>query len=117
RQDLECKHRELARVGVVHKKLAAHVGKYDGIFVRLCLLWHCIESPGTEPPSTVSEKCARRVADFLAHFLFPHAVAFYTDVYGLSRKERRLPPRARTGAADKPGHSAGRPENAGAKAV
>jgi len=90
RQELENKHRELVRATVVNKKLAAHVGKYDGIFARLCLLWHCIESPGTEPLPVVSEECAGRVAEFLSHFLLPHAAVFYTDVYGLADDHDRL---------------------------
>src|SRR5262249_51579407 len=72
------------------KKLAAHIGKYDGLFVRLCLLWHCVESSGEEPAPDISEACVRRVADFLSRFLFPHAVAFYANVYGLSEDHERL---------------------------
>src|SRR5262249_54918104 len=90
RQELEHKHRELIKAEIVNKKLAAHIGKYDGIFARLCLLWHCIESPGMEPLPEVSEDCARRVANFLGYFLLPHAVAFYTDVYGLADNHDRL---------------------------
>jgi hypothetical protein len=28
----------------VNKKLASHLGKYDGLFARLCIVFHCIES-------------------------------------------------------------------------
>jgi len=90
RQELENKHREMMSVTMINKKLAAHIGKYDGIFARLCLLWHCIESPGTEPLPMVSEECAGRVAEFLSHFLLPHAAVFYTDVYGLADDHDRL---------------------------
>ena len=38
----------------------------------------------------INVACARRVADFLSHFLLPHAIAFYTDVYGLSDDHHRL---------------------------
>ena len=43
----------------INKKLAAHIGKYDGIFARLCLLWHCIESADGDLPAYVSEATAR----------------------------------------------------------
>jgi hypothetical protein len=43
REKLEQKHIELMDYEIINRKLAAHVGKYDGIFARLCLLWHCIE--------------------------------------------------------------------------
>jgi hypothetical protein len=90
RRELENKHREMMSVTIINKKLAAHIGKYDGIFARLCLLWHCIESPGTEPLPMVSEESAGRVAEFLSCFLFPHAYAFYTSIYGLSDDHDRL---------------------------
>jgi Protein of unknown function (DUF3987) len=90
REDMERKHCELATIEIINKKLSAHVGKYDGIFARLCLLWHCIENPGTELPPQIGAACAQRVADFLSRFLFPHALAFYTSIYGLSDDHDRL---------------------------
>jgi hypothetical protein len=89
RQALERKHRDLAEYDL-NKKFSAHLGKYDGIFTRLCLLWHCIESPGAEPLPEITEACAQKVADFLTHFLLPHALAFYTSIYGLSDDHDRL---------------------------
>src|SRR5690606_10356572 len=61
----------------VNAKLAAHIGKYDGLFARLCLLWHCIESTGNRPASTIPGDVAERVRDFLFLYLYPHALAFY----------------------------------------
>src|SRR5262249_29061570 len=90
REDMERKHCELATIEIINNKLSAHVGKYDGIFARLCLLWHCIENPGTELPPQIGAACAQRVADFLSRFLFPHALAFYTNIYGLSDDHDRL---------------------------
>ena len=43
RTHLETKHLELMNLESINKKLAAHIGKYDGLFVRLCVIWHCIE--------------------------------------------------------------------------
>ncbi|MGO8202824.1 DUF3987 domain-containing protein [Rhizobium ruizarguesonis] len=68
----------------VNVKLAAHCGKFNGMFARLCLVWHCIEAKGDRPPSSINEDVALRVRDFLYGFLYPHAIAFYTDVIGLS---------------------------------
>jgi hypothetical protein len=86
RQELERKHIELASLESINKKLAAHIGKYDGIFVRLCLIWNCIEGgPGRIPEST-----ARRVANFLHQFLLPHAMAFYAGTLGLSDDHDQL---------------------------
>jgi hypothetical protein len=72
---------------LVNAKLAAHLGKYDGLFARLCLLWHCIESSGSKPATTVPADVADRVRAFLYDFLLPHAVAFYTSVLGLSDRQ------------------------------
>lgn len=74
----------------VNVKLAAHCGKLNGLFARLCLVWHCIESSSERPASTVDEDVAIRVRDFLYDFLYPHAVAFYTDVVGLSDRQDAL---------------------------
>jgi uncharacterized protein DUF3987 len=91
REDVERKqYDEWPAIELINKKLAAHFGKYDGIFGRLCLLWHCIENPHTSVSSQVGAKCARRVADFLSRFLARHAIAFYANIYGLSDDHDRL---------------------------
>ncbi|WP_162244719.1 DUF3987 domain-containing protein [Aureimonas sp. Leaf454] len=85
RAELEVKHQALAAAWQdVNLKLSAHFGKYDGLFARLCVLWHCVESAGARPASVVEEDTARRVAAFLHDFLRPHAIAFYTGILGLS---------------------------------
>jgi hypothetical protein len=91
RQRLEQKHVGFMAYEAVNKKLAAHIGKYDGLFARLCVIWHCIENASAEQlPSVVTEKTARRVAEFLHAFLLPHALAFYAGVLGLSDDHDRL---------------------------
>jgi hypothetical protein len=87
RQQLEQKHLDLMAFETINRKLAAHIGKYDGIFARFCLIWHCIEHDN--PPKCVSEETARRVADFLHGFLLPHALAFYASL-GLADDQERL---------------------------
>jgi Protein of unknown function (DUF3987)/Bifunctional DNA primase/polymerase, N-terminal/Primase C terminal 2 (PriCT-2) len=88
REQLEQKHLDLMACRTLNRKLAAHIGKYDGIFARMCLLWHVIEDE--EMTNVVGADTAQRVADFLHRFLLPHAMAFYTTVFGLSDDNNRL---------------------------
>jgi hypothetical protein len=90
REKLEAKHLELARMEVVNKKLASHIMKYNGLFARLALLWHCIEHSEGELPLVITAQTAQRVADFMHKFLLPHAIAFYAGVLGLSDEHDRL---------------------------
>ena len=91
RLDLEKKHLELSHCSTLNRKLTSHIGKYNGIFARLCVIWHCVEHAGrAELPAVVTDDTARRVADFLHDFLFPHAMAFYANVLGLSNDHDRL---------------------------
>jgi DNA polymerase I-like protein with 3'-5' exonuclease and polymerase domains len=87
REELEHRHLALMACEVINRKLAAHIGKYDGLFARLCLLWHCIED---SKELEITEHTARRVADFMHRFLLPHATAFYADMLELSDDHDRL---------------------------
>jgi Protein of unknown function (DUF3987) len=103
RRHLEQRHLDLMQCGI-NKKFAAHIGKYDGLFARLCVLWHCVEHseaplelfepdqpPARRPlPAVVTEQTAQRAAAFLHTFLLPHAVAFYGGLLGLSDEHDRL---------------------------
>lgn len=85
RDGLELEHHELQIAWeTINKKLASHIGKLDGLFARLCVVWHCIETEGDRPGVDIPESVAKRVAEFMRRFLFPHAIAFYTGVLGLS---------------------------------
>jgi hypothetical protein len=93
REELERKHLDLMLLEGLNRKLTSHFGKYNGMFARLCLVWHCVEHAAGgvgELPAVVTEATARRVADFLHGFLKPHAVAFYVGVLGLSNDHDRL---------------------------
>ena len=49
RHRLEAKHLDLQKsFEAINRKLAAHIGKYDGLFARLCVIWHAIEHAGWE---------------------------------------------------------------------
>ncbi len=88
RHDLVAEFYDLARGWeTVNKMLGAHFGKYDGAFSRLCIIWQCAESDGDQPPEFVTLGTARRVAGFMKQYLMQHAVAFYTDVLGLSDRQ------------------------------
>jgi hypothetical protein len=86
RERLEVEHLALVEaLETVSPKLAAHYGKFDGLFARLCLLWHCIENAAAiHPPSEIPASTAERVARFMETFIRPSAVAFYAGMLGLS---------------------------------
>ena len=85
RQARERRHDELKQLGIINKKLAAHCGKLDGYFARLCLIWHCIENAATgKLPSLITGETARRVGKFMDVFLLPHAFAFYGGTLNLT---------------------------------
>jgi hypothetical protein len=100
RWKLEQKHLDLqSAYQSVNRKLASHIGKYDGLFARLCLLWQIIENvdqckaKGFDAygwPYDIEAKTAQRVADFMHDFLLRHAVAFYVNELGLSDDHDRL---------------------------
>jgi hypothetical protein len=87
REKLEQKHLDLMAYEIINRKLAAHIGKYDGLFARLCVLWHCIEGADG---LVVTERTARRVANFIRRFMLPHATAFYAGMLALSDNHDRL---------------------------
>jgi hypothetical protein len=90
REELEKKHLDLMQLEGINRKLAAHFGKYNGIFARLCVVWHCVENTAGDLPAIITEATARRVADFLHGYLLKHALSFYAGVLGLSNDHDRL---------------------------
>jgi hypothetical protein len=92
REGLEAEHLDLVRaLEGTSGKLAAHFGKYDGIFARLCVLWHCIDhSDQLMPPVEISGDTAGRVASFMDKFTKPSAIAFYAGMLGLSDGHEQL---------------------------
>jgi Protein of unknown function (DUF3987)/Bifunctional DNA primase/polymerase, N-terminal len=91
RHRLEIRHVELMNVEAINRKLAAHIGKYDGLFGRLCVAFHCIEhAHDSRIPEFITGDTAERVALFMRRFLLPHALAFYSGILGLSDDHERL---------------------------
>lgn len=92
RERLEAEHLELAcSLEGVSPKMAAHFGKHDGLFARLCVLWHCIEhGRGGLVPKVISGATAGRVEQFMVRFIRPSAVAFYAGLLGMSAGHEQL---------------------------
>ena len=89
RRELEAKHHGMVRaMESTNKKMASHLGKYDGMFPRLCVVWHVIENANAETlPSVVTYETANRVARFLHEYIMRHSIAFYMGTIGLSEDQ------------------------------
>lgn len=93
RNELEARHHRYTQaIEKVNKKLAAHIGKMDGLFPRLCIIWHCVEAVSEDVPlpDTITEDTARRVRTFLTDFLMRHSMAFYAGILGLADDHSQL---------------------------
>lgn len=90
RMNLEKKHISLQSVETLSSLFSSHVGKLDGIFARLCVIWHAVENcHNFVLPNVVSYHTAQRVATFMDKFLLPHAACFYKSL-GLGDKHDAL---------------------------
>jgi phage/plasmid primase-like uncharacterized protein len=95
REQLEIKHhRQVQHMETVNRKLASHIGKFDGLFPRLCLIWHCIDhvttSDGRSPPIEISEATASKVAQFLHGYIMRHSLSFYANTIGVSQDQDQI---------------------------
>jgi Protein of unknown function (DUF3987) len=92
RDELEIEHHGLVRAHEgFNKKLSSALGKQDGVFARLCIIWHCVENADQSfLPKLVSENTARRVAAFMRAFTRPHLTDFYTGTLDLPDEHERL---------------------------
>ena len=73
-----------------NQMFASHIGKYHGMFVRMCLLWHMIENHNENWMVPISGDVARRVATFMDEFLLKHAAAFYYGVLDLNDEQEKI---------------------------
>lgn len=75
----------MADYSVLPGGLRSHMGKWTGLFARLCLVYHAIDCaaenihPAAQP---VSGDTAKRVQRLMEYFLFNHALSYYTDILG-----------------------------------
>ena len=42
-REMELRHQDLLRLEYLSAMLSSHIGKYDGLYARLCVIFHCIE--------------------------------------------------------------------------
>ena len=61
-------------------QLAWHLGKWENLFVRFCLLFHVIDNWSDKHPRPVSAKTVQRVDRLMRDYLIPHAAAFYRQL-------------------------------------
>lgn len=86
---------KLHKITVSHpnKFLTAALGKWNGLYARLLLTFHCIDTaterkyPTAEP---VSGETAQKVADLMWKTLLPHAVKFYQGLDPVEDSAREL---------------------------
>ena len=91
REELAVTHHELIKTfQSTNPQLASHIGKYNGMFARFCLLWHMIEHHGDAWETDIDGDTARRVARFMHEFLWHHAVAFYFGVLNVGGEHDKL---------------------------
>lgn len=72
-----------------HPHLMAWLGKWDGLFARLALLYHVIDCTANSAFPTqvkVSGETAARVERLMCGFLLPHAIHFYTEIIDANDK-------------------------------
>ena len=85
------RYRELMDVESFNRKLANHLGKYSGLFGRLCVIFHCVINASSGLiPTTVTADTAARVDAFVTNYLLPHAFVFYFDVLRGTEREGQL---------------------------
>ena len=92
RDELEIEHHGLVTVYEgFNKKLSTAIGKQDGVFARLCVIWHCVENASQGfLPELIAEDTAARVAAFMRRFTRLHLSDFCTGTIDLSDDHERL---------------------------
>lgn len=86
RMELMVKHHSMVQsMETVNRKMSSHLGKYDGMFPRLCVLFHAIENANMdEMPDIITIGTAKRAARFLHEYIMRHSMAFYFTMLGVS---------------------------------
>lgn len=91
RRRVERRVHDMQSLEIISRKLASHIGKYEGLFARLCLIFHVLDYASAKVAKQettfqelfqISENCALRVERFIFEFLLPHAASFYQNVVG-----------------------------------
>jgi hypothetical protein len=85
RESLTAMANEYIEYSSIPSGMKSHMGKWTGLFARLTLVFHAIDSYAkkTHPCNIkVSEETAQRVSSFMQEFLFPNSLNYYTDIIG-----------------------------------
>jgi len=92
RERLEIEHHGMmVALERISKKFAAHIGKFDGIFPRLCIIWHAIENVNAaQLPDVITGSTAQAAADFLHGFILGQSKAFYHGLLGISEDQEEI---------------------------
>src|SRR5690606_15198298 len=73
--------------------LESWLGKWDGIYARLCLTYHCIDcaSRGVYPSSEkISHGTATRVERLMCGTLIHHAIHFYSEILDAHSRQENI---------------------------
>lgn len=86
RMELMVKHHGMVQnMETVNRKMSSHLGKYDGMFPRICVLFHAIENANLDKlPEVITISTATRAARFLHEYIMRHSMAFYFTMLGVS---------------------------------
>jgi hypothetical protein len=79
---LETELLDVRKLGTASERVKAALGKYSGLFVRLCLTYHMANAVDArrDPFVEVSADTAWQVYEFMTGYLVGHLVAFYDDL-------------------------------------
>ena len=83
RESLERRKIDLISLGALPAGCDSFVGKIEGLFCRLALVWHCCEHYKHDYiPRQISLATAESVQRFILDFILPHAIYFYGTILG-----------------------------------
>lgn len=85
RRDLDTWRRAISDADGLPGMLRSAVVKYEGLFGRLCMVYHmigCAQARVYPTSLPIAGSTASRVADLIRYWIFPNALAFYTGVMG-----------------------------------
>ena len=68
-REVQARHHRFGAFETINRKLAAHIGKLDGLFARLCIVWHVASDPwAVAVKPIVTADTADRSSDSCARF-------------------------------------------------
>lgn len=81
---VEAKLAQFQALQTLPTRMRYHLGKWSGLFVRLCLLYYAIECAALKMPveGEIDGETAARVERFMFEYLFWHLQYFYEQVLG-----------------------------------